>query len=384
MSGMQRKPLAISFTESGPKDTYGGLEGLVFLTGQLLKPEIQRSDTLIVFMHPMGRLEYLPLPTALAMAGTAVLCAGSRYAGNDAALIMEKVVADLAAWMRHARDVLGFARIVLGGWSGGGSLSLFYQAQAEQPRITHTPAGDVFDLTTLDLPKANGVLLLAAHVSRAGTLTEWLDPSVTNELRPEQRDAAWNLYADAPPERPPYSADFLAAYRAAQIARNRRITAWAQSRLAELTTAHGSHADQSFVVHGTMADPRWLDPSVDPNERKPGWCYLGDPRLVNDGPAGLGRYATLRSWLSQWSYDLSNACGLKSAAQISVPALVIGNGADDACTPSHTLRLFDAIGHQDKTLHTIPGATHYFAGQKPQVAQAVAIIGDWLGERGLG
>ena len=25
-----------------------------------------------------------------------------------------------------------------------------------------------------------------------------------------------------------------------------------------------------FVVHGTMADPRWLDPTVDPNDRAPG------------------------------------------------------------------------------------------------------------------
>jgi len=29
-----------------------------------------------------------------------------------------------------------------GGWSGGGALSLFYQAEAEDPRVTHTPAGE--------------------------------------------------------------------------------------------------------------------------------------------------------------------------------------------------------------------------------------------------
>ena len=56
-----------------------------------------------------------------------------------------------------------------------------------------------------------------------------------------------------------------------------------------------------------MADPRWLDPSVDPNDRQPGWCYQGDPRVVNMSPTGLARFTTLRSWLSQWSYDEARA-----------------------------------------------------------------------------
>ena len=37
-----------------------------------------------------------------------------------------------------------------------------------------------------------------------------------------------------------------------------------------------------------MADPRWLDPTVDPNDRTPGTCYLGDPRVVNMSPVGPG------------------------------------------------------------------------------------------------
>ena len=61
--------------------------------------------------------------------------------------------------------------------------------------------------------------------------------------------------------------------------------------------------EKSFVVHGTMADPRWLDATVDPNGRRAKWCYLGDPEMVNDAPSGLARYTTTRSWLSQWSVD---------------------------------------------------------------------------------
>src|SRR5262249_19759243 len=64
-----------------------------------------------------------------------------------------------------------------------------------------------------------------------------------------------------------------------------------------------------------MCDVRWLDLRIDPNGRRPGWCYLGDPRTANTSPPGLARYSSLRSWLSQWSYDLSNAKGPKNAAR---------------------------------------------------------------------
>lgn len=36
-----------------------------------------------------------------------------------------------------------------------------------------------------------------------------------------------------------------------------------------------------------MADPRWPDPTVDPNERTPGTCYLGDPQVVNNSPIDI-------------------------------------------------------------------------------------------------
>ena len=276
-----RIPLLIGFREAvGLRDSYGGIDGVVALQAHHLRPETV-SDTLVVFMHPMGIMHYLPLPGALAAAGVHVLTAVSRYPNNDSALIMEKVAVDLGKWVAHAREKLGYERVVLAGWSGGGSLALFYQAEAENPRVTATPAGDAPDLTAAALPAADGVMLLAAHVSRAHTLTEWLDPSIIDENDPVNRDAAWNLYAPECPQ-PPYDAAFLTEYRSRQLARNRRITAWAQTTLADLRAREGEHAERAFIVHGTMADPRWLDPHVDPNDRTPGRCYLGDPRLIKD------------------------------------------------------------------------------------------------------
>ncbi len=376
----ERVPLHLIFEEPVTvRDSYGGIGGIVALQGHHLKPATP-SDTLLVFMHPMGIMHYLPMTAGLAAAGTHVLSAVSRYPNNDSALILEKVCGDLGRWVRYAREKLGYAKIVLAGWSGGGSLSLFYQSQAVRPRITHTPAGDPVDLAGL-IP-ADAMLLLAAHISRSGTLTEWLDPSVLDETDPDRRDPAWNLY-QPDCRQPPYPADWLAEFRARQRQRNRRITGWAQDRLACLKAAHGPNAEQAFIVHGTMADPRWLDPAIDPNDRVPGLCYLGDPRQINDSPGGLGRYSTLRSWLSQWGLETSEADGPVCAADCHVPTLVIGNSADDACTPSHTHRLHDSVAARDRTLVTIEGATHYYARQPAHLKQAVETVQSWLSARGF-
>jgi pimeloyl-ACP methyl ester carboxylesterase len=296
---------------------------------------------------------------------------------------MEKCLLDLGAGIKDAVSRFGYRKVVLGGWSGGGSLALFYQEQAERPTIEVTPAGDPVDIRGAGLVPADGIMLIAAHVSRSVTLTEWMDPSIVNELDPDARDRSLDLYDPATPAQPPYDAAFLARYRAAQIARNRRITAWARERLAIRIAADGPGAEQGFVVHGTMADPRWLDPAVDPNDREPGTCYLGDPRVVNMGPVGLARFCTLRSWLSQWSFDESRAHGERNGNNVSCPVLVIGNSADNACTPSHTQRLFDAIPHANKERFDIACASHYYSGQPAQCAEAARTCGAWLERQGL-
>jgi len=383
-SSYERIPYIIVFEEKAAfKDTYGGEIGRVTLKAHLLRPLDRPSKTVIIFMHPIGGGEYLPLPVALAKAGFHVIYCNSRYPGVDYALIMEKVAIDLGACIADAKERWHYDKVVLAGWSGGGSLSAFYQAEAENPSVRSTPAGEPPDLTAAGLVPADAVMFLAAHVSRARTLTEWMDASILDESRPDERDPELDLYDPANPNQPPYRQEFIERYRAAQVQRNRRITTWVRNKLDELRR-RGRTADEfAFVVHGTMADPRFLDPAIDPNERKPRWCYLGDPQVVNNSPIGLARFCTLRSWLSQWSLDDSNADGERCAGRISVPALVIGNSADDACTPSHTYRLYEAIAHTRKKLAEISGATHYYIGQPRQLAEAVGIIGGWLSDNQL-
>jgi pimeloyl-ACP methyl ester carboxylesterase len=215
-------------------------------------------------------------------------------------------------------------------------------------------------------------------------LVDSLDPSITDEAHPDDRDVTLDLYDPNGPQ-PPYDTAFVERFRAAQRARNRRITASVEEQLAALRATGRPHDERGFVVRGTMADPRWLDPAIDPNQRTQGVSFLGDPRVVNDGPVGLARFCTLRSWLSQWSIDHAHGDGIAAARDVGVPTLVVCNGADEICTPGYAHELFDAVGHDDKTFVEIDGANHYYLGrdQIEKVRASTAICVEWLAERGL-
>jgi hypothetical protein len=359
-------------------ETYGfsGSQGVVTLEGILLRGEAP-SSTAVVMMHPASTLQTLPFPGALANTGAHVLCAASRYPKNDTALIMEKVVADMGAWVRFAREELGYEHVVLIGWSGGASLSMLYQAEAVGPSIAHTPAGDPYDLTGAGLIPADGLVAIAAHRGRANTLATWIDPSVTDEADPSNRDASLDLYD--PSNQAPYSAEFVETFRAAQLARMSRISNWARDQLAEIKELGGAEVERCFMTQRTMADPRWLDTSLDHNDRRPGWCYLGDPETVNVGPVGLARFSTLRSWLSQWSIDDARADGVPCLARVPQPQLFVENSADDATPRSDLVAMHEASGASDRSYHVIDGANHYYKDQPDCLRDAVRVTTNWLG-----
>lgn len=382
----QRKPyIVVSQEQSVRKDVYGSVADNVVRYAQLLRGD-RDSDTVVVASHPIGSPAYLPLFSELARTGLHVIGYANRYSVGDSALQMENHLLDLGACVRDARERLGYHRIVLAGWSGGGSPMMGYAAEAEKPLITQTSAGEPTLLAEAPLPPVDGVLHLAAPRSRHRLLTEFLDASITDELQPDRnRDAEFDLYDPANPNQPPYSADFLAAYRLRQQDRNRRITAFAQETLAEFRRAGRPHAEHSFVVHGTMADPRWLDPTIEPNGRRPRWSYLGDPEVANTSPGALMRFTTARSWLSQWGLETAQVDAADAAPRVSAPVLMLVNGADDAVPTSHQEQVFEAIAHQDKQRVDLPDANHYFSGadQRSDLATAADHIHDWLRRHGL-
>ena len=123
---------------------------------------------------------------------------------------MEKVLLDLGACVRDARERLGYEHVVLGGWSGGGSLSLYYQEQAERPSVTATPAGDGPDITAAGLLPADAVCSswppTPADTACSPTC---LDPAIRDEADPDDRDPALDLYGPDAPQ-PPYDREWLA------------------------------------------------------------------------------------------------------------------------------------------------------------------------------
>jgi dienelactone hydrolase len=314
-------------------------------------------------------------------AGMHVMCAGSRYTRNDTPLIMENVVRDFSAYVRHAKEVLGYEKIIVAGWSGGGSLTAFYQAQAERPTITETPAGDPVDLSGM-IP-GDAMIFHAAHLSRAQVLREFIDPSVLDENNPSIRDPELDLYDPRNPNKPPYSADYLTYFREMQLQRIRRRTALVKELLYDLRDGRRDEVERGLLLHRTLADPRFLDGSIDPNDRKVGWCFLGDPRESNSSPAGIARFSTLRAWLSQWSIDDTNAHALKHAPHISVPLLAIENSADDAVPGPHTKSFFDSFAGVDKTYRMMDGANHYYHGQPELLDDVIDLQINWLSERNL-
>jgi hypothetical protein len=141
--------------------------------------------------------------------------------------------------------------------------------------------------------------------------------------------------------------------------------------------------ERCFVVHRTMADPRFIDPTIDPNDRKPNWCLSGKPETVNSGPVGFARFSSLRSFLSQWSIDDSKADATACSRHVTVPFLAIENTADDGAPPSHMREVFEACVSPTKEYAQIKGANHYYAAQPELVTEASRITLEFLAKHGL-
>lgn len=371
--------LGIPMTASTRVDVYSGVSRMAGKVWGSLHRAEQASRTAVVIVHPASNFLGHYLLEPLAARGVDAVGLTTRYLGNDSTLIMENCALDVGAAIGFLRE-RGYEHVVLIGNSGGGGLSAFFQSQAESPTVTHTPAGDPPDLTQVSMTPADALVELMAHPGRALVFAEWLDPAVVDERDPDRRDPELDLFSGR--IKPPYSADFVAQYRAAQLARVRRITAWVKDTLAELDADEGGLSDLPFVVHGTTADPRFLDVTLDPSDREPGTMW-GPPAEANMMPASLGHYSSLRSWLSQWSVDDSNADGPRSLTRTSVPTLVMYGTADQVCFPSYATAMYDAVPHDNKLLLPVVGGTHYLQGQTQHIAELADTVVGWLGEQGL-
>jgi hypothetical protein len=298
----------------------------------------------------------------------------TRFRGAEALFLVDHAVAEIGAGVRWLKAVAGVETVVLLGNSGGGSLMATYQGHAEHGSLVPVPGGKLCrgldDMLPGDL-----YISIAAHPGRADLLTFMMDPSVTNESDPVSRDPSLDMYD--PENGPPYSPDFQDRYRAAQLERSTRLTAWVKAELERLRS-HGVR-DRYFSPPRLWADLRYMDGSLDASNRQVPGCFLGDPKRANECVTGIGQVSTLRTWLSMWSLEDSQCQGQIHLPSITMPSLVIGADADTGCFPSHTAEIFRLLGAEDKQLLTLAG-DHYFRGEGTRESVA-DVIADWVSEK---
>ena len=333
------------------------------------------KDIAFLVAHPANNFMNHYLLEPMQKRGTAILGLNTRYANNEAFLIMERAVQDIGRGVRFLREQ-GYRRVCLVGNSGGASLTCYFQAQAENPTVRTAPDGQTVDLVKSNLTPADGIALIAAHQGRPLVLTDRLDAAVTDERDVLATDPDLDIFN--PANGPPFTPEFVAKVRAAQLARNRRITAWCKGRLAQYGKLGPEQplTDEAFIVNRTLADPRYVDLSIEPSGRT-ATTTLGKP-LSDDNYAtnGTARLSTVRSWLSQWSIDCSMADGPKRVAETTVPVLNINFMQDEIVFPSDMQRWRAAVGNRGEH-HDIDGCGHYPMTKPPVIEKVADMLVDW-------
>jgi len=391
------------------------LRGLYWVSESVAKPKVG-----VVVMHPRVDFTHHYSVPRLVAAGFAVLAANTRHVHSDLFGVHEEMVLDVDACVRHLRDKRGVERVVLLGNCGGGPLAGFYQAQANTAptsRLTQSPAGDPTYFEDATMKPADLVVLVAAHRGQGKILMDAIDPAVVDESDPLATDPALDMYDPRngfaePPAPSTYSKEFLATYRTAQEARVRRLDDVARAHLARQANAvresdalgfdarpfaerqavlrERAH-DGLLVVHRTMANPSFVDPSIEANADGPARDYgslLSErPDLMNLTSLGLARTVTPRAWLSTWSGLSSNSDLVANAAKITQPTLVVHAGRDREVFLERDVRpIHAACAASDKQLAVIAGARHYFEPElgerrSPHVEELMDIVVPWIQER---
>ncbi len=351
--------------------------------GILWTPPVGESwKTAVILTHPRGDFSVHYACPLLAAAGFAVLGFATRYLNNDTDCLHENCVADVAAAAEEMRR-RGAEAVVLLGNSGGGSLMALAQQQ--------TGCGD-------------GWIAIAAHPGEGVFMMQAIDPSVADEGDPDavvreldmyEPDNGWKPW----PQACSYDKAWLARYREAQVARVTRLDAIARESIAASERAgrelravdkaarprdwrllrQRAVATKYMVIYRTLADPAYLDPSIDPDDRPLGSLFaFPDPLDGNYGRFGLARTMTARGWLSTWSGLSSHAKLADTMPHLKVPVLILHPTADTEIRLRQARAIRDAAGSDDVSYHEIQGAPHYVEGHRKP---ALEIVVEWLRAR---
>jgi pimeloyl-ACP methyl ester carboxylesterase len=339
--------------------------------GLYWKPAGQAPNVALIATHYNVDFAEHYLGPHFAAAGFGFLGWNTRFRGAEDLFILEHALIDIGVGVRWLREEAGVDTVVILGNSGGGSLMGAYQAEASAPTLASGMQGPGQDALA-HLARADLYISLNAHKGRPEVLTDWMDASVVDERDPTLTDESLNPFN--PDNGPPYTAEFIGRYRAAQRTRNQRITDWAKAELVRVNAA--GLPDTLFPLFRTWGDLRCLDPAIDPSDRPTPGCYRGHPAQANR-TFGIGRSNSLKTWLSMWSLETSKCQGEPQLAKIDVPSLVVQSTADMGVFPSDARAIFTALAAEDKRLELVPGA-HYFEDSEANRLAVVELMVNWL------
>ena len=345
-------------------------------------PHGKKWKTAIILTHPRGDFSVHYACPLLAAAGYAVLGFSTRYINNDTDCLHENCIIDVkTAFDEVVRR--GAESVVLLGNSGGGSLMAMANAQ---------------------LGIGDGWIGMAAHPGEGVFMLQVIDPSVTDENDPFSRDPELDMYNPDNgwrpwPEHSHYDSDWLATYRAAQVARVGRIDEVAKASLADAEAAGLALAGvdkaknlpqwrdlrarrvftKYLTIYRTLADPAYLDLTIDPDDRILGSLFaFPDPFEANYGRGGLARTMTNRGWLSTWSGLSSHAKLADTMPHVKVPTILVHPTADTEIRIWQAKEIVANAGASDTTYHEMIGAPHYLEGHR---RQAIEVVVEWLRAR---
>lgn len=337
--------------------------------------------TAVILSHPRGDFSVHYACPLLAARGYAVLGFGTRYMNNDTDCLHESCIVDV----KTAHDEMrrrGAEAVVLLGNSGGGSLMA---------------------LATAELGIGDGWIGMAAHPGEGVFMLQVIDPSVADESDPfatipeldmYNPDNGWRPW----PEPCTYDPQWVATYRAAQRDRVARIDAIAKASIADAVAAGTRLRDldksnaaawreqrrravftKYMTIYRTLADPAYLDLSIDPDDRPLGSLFaFPDPLDANYGRGGLARTMTARGWLSTWSGLSSHAKLADTMPRVTVPTILVHPTADTEIRIWQAKEIVANAGAADTTYVEMKGAPHYLEGHRPE---ALTIVADWLAAR---
>jgi alpha-beta hydrolase superfamily lysophospholipase len=336
--------------------------------------------TAVILTHPRGDFSVHYACPLLAARGYAVPGFATRYLNHDSDCLHENCIVDVVTAANYVRSI-GAQAVVLLGNSGGGSLMAL--AQAEHG------CGD-------------GWVGMAAHPGEGVFMLQVIDPSVADESDPlsvvpeldmYNPDNGWRPW----PEPCTYDRDWLARYRAAQIERVARLDAIAKGSLAVNADAAMRLRDlerndrrwrdlraaavyaKYMVIYRTLADPAYLDLSIDPDDRPMGSLFaFPDPLNANYGRGGLARTMTARGWLSTWSGLSSHAKLADTMPLVTVPTLLVHPTADTEIRVWQAEEIVRNAGATDVSYIEMKDAPHYLEGHRPE---AMAQVADWIAAR---